>query len=249
MQKNNKWCIGAVLLLSLMAQVSYAEKDISTQPFENIKASQQDIDLICKQLRQKCSGEAILWKGKNTQDPVYYLIDESPQIVQVKKQNNQYKVVDQWDFKDYQYNNKEPHTDDLAPDGLQIFPALYPLNKNEFAIAVVNKWFTGYSGGGRFEENADFIKLKPHGKYQVALKDIAFSSREMIRACFSEQDYKKSPHCHDEAWMILNIQFKDVGQPYYLWQLNYKNYSWEAFKSKKTITIEQSREEVMPFKK
>ena len=48
--------------------------------------------------------------------------------------------------------------------------------------------------------------------------------------------------------MILNIQFKDVGQPYYLWQLNYKNYSWEAFKVK-TITVEQSREEVMPFKK
>ena len=64
MQKNNKWCSGAVLLLSLMAQMSYAEKDISTQPFANIKASQQDIDLICKQLRQKCSGEAILWKRK-----------------------------------------------------------------------------------------------------------------------------------------------------------------------------------------
>ncbi|MEM9995471.1 MAG: hypothetical protein AAGE79_15295, partial [Acinetobacter pittii] len=48
---------------------------------------------------------------------------------------------------------------------------------------------------------------------------------------------------------ILNIQFKDVGQPYYLWQLNYKNYSWEAFKTKKTIMVEQSREEVMPFKK
>ncbi|EXE61231.1 hypothetical protein J580_1624 [Acinetobacter sp. 1542444] len=38
MQKNNKWCSGAILLLSLMAQVSYAEKDISTQPFANIKA-------------------------------------------------------------------------------------------------------------------------------------------------------------------------------------------------------------------
>ena len=68
-------------------------------------------------------------EAKNTQDSIYYLIDESPQIVQVKKQNNQYKVVDQWDFKDYQHHNKEPHTDDLAPDGLQIFPALYPLNK------------------------------------------------------------------------------------------------------------------------
>ncbi len=55
----------------------------------------------------------------------------------------------------------------------------------------------------------------------------------MIRACFSEQDYKKSPHCHDEKWMTLNIRFKDIGQSYYLWQLNYKNYSWDAFKSKK----------------
>ncbi len=123
----------------------------------------------------------------------------------------------------------EPHSDDLGPNGLKIFPALYPLNKNEYAIAVLNTWFTGYSGGGRFEENADFIELKPKGKYQVALKDINFSTSEMIRACFSEQDYKKSPHCHDEKWMTLNIRFKDIGQSYYLWQLNYKNYSWDAF--------------------
>ncbi len=34
MQKNNKWCNGAILLLSLMLQMSYAEKDISTQPFK-----------------------------------------------------------------------------------------------------------------------------------------------------------------------------------------------------------------------
>lgn len=48
--------------------------------------------------------------------------------------------------------------------------------------------------------------------------------------------------------MILNIQFKDVGQPYYLWQLNYKIILGKLSKVK-TITVEQSREEVMPFKK
>ncbi|MFH3639594.1 hypothetical protein WAH83_22450, partial [Acinetobacter baumannii] len=87
----------------------------------------------------------------------------------------------------------------------------YPLNKNEHAIAVLNTWFTGYSGGGRFEENADFIELKSKGQYQVALKDINFSSSKMIRACFSEQEYKKSQHCYDETWMTLNIRFKDIG--------------------------------------
>ena len=247
--QNYKWQSLAILLLGLTVQSSFAEQAISAQPFINVKVSSQDIHSICQQLSHKCSDEAKLWKVKNTQDQTYYLIDETPQIAEIKKQNNQYTVLNQWNFKNYEHSNKEPHSDDLGPNGLKIFPALYPLNKNEHAIAVLNTWFTGYSGGGRFEENADFIELKSKGQYQVALKDINFSSSKMIRACFSEQEYKKSPHCHDETWMTLKIRFKDIGQSYYLWQLNYKNYSWDAFKSKKTITVEQSREDVIPFKK
>jgi len=51
-----------------------------------------------------------------------------------------------------------------------------------------------------------------HGRTGVRKLVLNFSSSKMIRACFSEQEYKKSPHCHDETWMTLNIRFKDIGQ-------------------------------------
>lgn len=38
-------------------------------------------------------------ESQNTQDQTYYLIDETPQIAEVKKQNNQYTVLNQWNFK------------------------------------------------------------------------------------------------------------------------------------------------------
>ncbi len=158
-----KWRTVGILLISLTVQSSFAEQTISAQPFINVKASSQEIHSICQQLSQKCSDEVKLWKPKNTQDQTYYLIDETPQIAQVKKQNNQYTVINQWNFKNYEHTNKEPHSDDLGPDGLKIFPALYPLNKNEYAIAVLNTWFTGYSGGGVLKKMLILLSLSLKG--------------------------------------------------------------------------------------
>ena len=91
--------------------------------------------------------------------------------------------------------------------------------------------------------------LEPEGKFKTALVEIPFYSYEMIRACFSEKDYKISPHCHDESGSTLSILFKDVGKPFYQWTLNYTDFTWESSKPEKSKTITKSRVVAMPFEK
>ena len=74
-----------------------------------------------------------------------------------------------------------------------------------------------------------------------------FYSSEMIRACFSQQEYITSPHCHDEAGTMLNIKFLDTGLNYFRWILNYKDYSWASHTSEKKKIIKKYSEMIIPF--
>ncbi len=161
--------------------------------------------------------------------------------------NNQYKLLNAWSFIQYIHSSHDSGDGELADYGTEIFPAFYPLNREKQAIAIVKQYGTGYSGGGKGEDIADFLMLEPRGQFKIALSNVAFYSYEMIRACFSEKDYKTSPHCHDESGSTLSIGFKNVGKPYYQWTLNYTDFIWESDKSEKYKKIEKHSEVVMPF--
>ncbi len=229
----------------------FAEQNIKAIAMKKIKLPVLELQKICSSIKIQCSGQYEhdigLWQLKNSQNQQYYLIDDRPQIVKLNKVGQSYIMLDRWDFQNYQHHNTVPYEDDLANNGLTIYPAFYPVNAKDKSIAIVNNWFTGYSGGGASEQNADFVVLKPKGKYQVALTDIPFSFSRMIRACFSEQDYKRSSHCHDEEWRVMSIRFKDIGQPYYQWTLNYSYYKWDAFKPESSTRVEKNSSVVIPF--
>ena len=114
-------------------------------------------------------------------------------------------------------------------------------------MALVSKWSISYSGGGRQVEYADFIMLNDDGTYQVAFKNILFSAKELIRACFNNEDYKKDTHCHDESWSTLNVKIKDVGKGYYAWELTTKSYFWPAWKNKQSTRVSISKKTIYPF--
>ncbi|GAA5014372.1 hypothetical protein GCM10023206_24430 [Acinetobacter puyangensis] len=244
--------ISMILVLSSIGTVQITvaaqQQKVTALPFIAVKMTQQALQNICLSIQITCRDDALaLWQLKNDR-VVYYLIDNTPQMIKLQKSDGQYKVLDHWNFKDYQHSNQAPiHDYDMASEGLSIYPALYPLNKTEMAIAILNQYFTGYSGGGAHENNADFVKIEAQGKYQVALKDIPFSYSRMIRACFSEQEYKTSPHCHDEEWGILQIEFKDIGQKYYQWTLNFLEYDWSAFEPESHKQVQKSKKVVIPF--
>ena len=81
-----------------------------------------------------------------------------------------------------------------------------------------------YSGGGAGIERASFYELLDDGQQRVFIQNYPFSFSRMIRACFSEQDYKSSKgKCHDEDSLSLEIRpIKSM-----LWQFRYR-YSLEV---------------------
>lgn len=247
MYKNVGKQLGLLAALTVVSVQVFATDAIQAVPLIKLKSDSLQLKKICADLNLTCSEGANLWKKKASNDGKVYLIDSTPQLIELIQEKKNYKVVNSWRFKDYQHHNKNSEDGELGNDGVEIFPAFYPLNRQKFAIAVVQHWSTGYSGGGKSEQFADFVMLEPKGVYKLALPDIPFYSYEMIRACFSEKDYKTSPHCHDETGSSLSIQFKDIGKPYYQWTLNYTDFTWEAFKPEKDKVVEKHREVVMPF--
>ena len=128
-----------------------------------------------------------------------------------------------------------------------IYPAIYPINQSQFAVALIDPRHTSYSGGGRGEELADFIHLQANGKYKTLLKTIPFYSFEQIRACFSEQEYKIEKHCHDESFTTLSIHYHDVGKQFLQWRLSYVHTDWPAGTMNKKIT--RTKPEYVQFMK
>ncbi|EPC4818542.1 hypothetical protein Q1B72_001755 [Salmonella enterica] len=77
------------------------------------------------------------------------------------------------------------------------------------------------------------MMINDDGTYQPAFKNILFSSKEMIKACFTEDDYAKQSHCHDESWSILNLKINDESKDYYSWKFITKSVSVTNLKTKK----------------
>ncbi len=236
----------SIFSLTCFSPSIFAE-EIKTIPWVKVKAETAQAKVICSTLNLHCGENLSVWKKKASTDDKLYLIDETPQLFELSKVNNQYKLLNRWNFKSYTHSSHDSGDDDLADFGTEIFPAFYPLNREKRAIAIVKQYGTGYSGGGKGEEVADFLMLESNGQFKMALSNVAFYSYEMIRACFSEKDYKTSPHCHDESGSTLSIGFKDVGKPYYQWTLNYTDFTWESDKSEKYKKIEKNSVIVMPF--
>ena len=236
-------------ILLFLCQMAFAHAEIKSLPLVQVKSETAKVKKICSSLKIECSDEASIWKIMASTDSKYYLIDRSLQLVELNKTNHTFKMLNRWNFSLYEHSSKTQPDDDLDSFGTEIFPALYPLNHDKFAVAIVKQYGRAYSGGGKGEHIADFVMLEPNGQYRTALAQIPFYSYEAIRACFSEAQYKTSPHCHDESGSTLSIDFKDIGQPYYQWTLNYTDYNWDAFKAEKFKRIEKRSEVVMPLGK
>ncbi|MFI8418324.1 hypothetical protein ACQKDS_13960 [Serratia sp. NPDC078593] len=123
------------------------------------------------------------------------------------------------------------------------------MSKKQNAVALVQKWSTSYSGGGKEVELAYFVMINDDGTYKKLFSNILFYSREQIRACFSDSDYAKKSHCSDERWSVLNISMKDNGSEFHIWEFINKSYSWPSFvdKSKTKTKMSVRKEIVYPF--
>ncbi len=237
-----------VLLLTVVsfsAMANITESTIKPLAMTALKKDSGQYITICKAVASACKEGTTIWKVKNSKDN-FYLTSPTLQFVKVIKEKKGYSKVSSWDFSRENNNEKAPD-DELTRDDVFIYPVLYPLNKTKLAVALVSQWSTGYAGGGRGAEYADFMMMNDDGSYQLAFKNIPFSSGKAIRACFTDDDYAKKSHCHDESWSILNIKITDEAKPFYLWKFITKSYYWPAFKSKASTQMKTSEIVAYPF--
>lgn len=112
-----------------------------------------------------------------------------------------------------------------------LYPALYPLAADKVAVAVLAEENNYFSGGGSRYQVADFYTLPPPDAAPAPVgeyRNMPFFMDELYRACFSEQDYARSPHCHEENSGILRLSISAPGgrQQPYRWHLRWEEKYW-----------------------
>lgn len=178
--------------------------------FKKTQLSQNEQDQVCIQVKIFCE-HPDQWRVLKTADQKLWLLSGGD-IIQFNHSAAGLKVLTQWHV---DISNQKEGTS----DGQFIFPKLFPVTQNRYAIAVIDSFSEMYSGGGANIERASFYELTDSGKTRQFIANYPFSFSRMIRACFSEQDYESSKgNCHDEDSLSLDIRpIKPL-----LWQFRYR---------------------------
>jgi hypothetical protein len=119
----------------------------------------------------------------------------------------------EWDFSGREHS--QPPSADLGgePEPVALYPALYPVGERGLAVALISHSNEAYSGGGATFDYADFVTLEGTPVFET----VPFACSKMIRACFREEEYAKSSHCHDEWTGYLSIRYGAAGIQSFVW--------------------------------
>lgn len=186
---------------------------------------------LCALLPQPCDAQALaLYKPRGGAADEYVVLSSQPLAMArlTRGEGNNGKTARGWsltrlhDFSGYAAGRKgEPEA------ALSLAPALYPLAEGQWAAAVLQTVSESYSGGGAAFTKADFVPLEGT---RIVAEAIPFACSKMVRACFSEKEYKRSKHCHDESSGSLRIAYGEparAGEPY-RWQYTWLQTEWPA---------------------
>ena len=178
--------------------------------FKKGQFSQVEQTQICEQLKDLCQQQS-QWRSLKTADQNLWLLSGSD-IAQFHLSTTGLKLSHQWHI-------QLSPADEMARSGQYVFPKLFPMDQNRYAVAVIDTVSEMYSGGGAGIERANFYELKDSGQIHRFIENYPFSFNRMIRACFSERDYETSKgKCHDEDSLSLDIRpLKPM-----LWQFRYR---------------------------
>lgn len=176
----------------------------------------EEMRSLCGRLPQPCrADDTRAYAGSKTADGVLWLIDAAkPSLIRWDRAGD--KAV-QWDFSGYAHS-LAANDDGAEPSPLVLHPALYPGFGEGFSVALVREQREMYSGGGASFGVADFVAVEAGGRVgPVLYSAVPFSCQKMIRACFSERDYRTSKHCHDESSGYLTIATPVAGEWLFTW--------------------------------
>ena len=242
---NNKIHLSGLILtvsFSCLSSSIFAAQ-LQILEFKKGKLSQVEQMQICEQLKDLCQQQA-QWRSLKTVDQNLWLLSGSD-IAQFRLSTTGLKLTHQWRI-------QLAPSEEMAWTSQYIFPKLFPMAENRYAIAQIDTFSEMYSGGGAGIERANFYELKDSGQTHRFIENYPFSFNRMIRACFSEQDYKSSKgKCHDEDRLSLDIRpLKPM-----VWQFHYR-YSLEvspasdsgekSFKGSRNLNIDLNKVSKQP---
>ncbi|ENX11970.1 hypothetical protein F895_03475 [Acinetobacter sp. CIP 64.2] len=208
----NKMILGAMILLgaSTCLSASVLAAPLQILEFKKGQLSATEQTQLCEQVKELCQRKP-QWLSLKTPDQSLWLLSEG-NIAQFSHSNSGFKVLTQWQI-------PLAPAEEMARSKQFIFPKLFPMDQNRYAVALIDTLTESYSGGGASVERASFYELQNSGQTHRFIENYPFNFSRMIRACFSEQDYENSKgKCHDEDGLSLDIRpIKPM-----LWQFRYR---------------------------
>lgn len=165
------------------------------------------------------------------------ILDRGPGLLRLTRAGpGRWTIEQAWSFADHQPAVAPSADLGGEPEPLKLFPALYPLGPGRWAVALVSSQTESYSGGGASFETADFVSLTPGGPDGWPPQGVPFSCSKMVRACFSEREYRTSKHCHDEYAGALRFAAQPEPGADYRWTLTWRETDWPAGAAKASPT-------------
>lgn len=143
--------------------------------FKKGQLSQVEQTQICEQLKDLCQQQA-QWRSLKTVDQNLWLLSGSD-IAQFHVSQTGLKLTHQWRI-------QLVPSEETARTTQYVFPKLFPMDQNRYAVAVIDTVSEMYSGGGAGIERASFYELKDSGNTHRFIENYPFSFNRMIRACF-----------------------------------------------------------------
>jgi len=209
----------------------------AAQPFDAVKKP-ESVDpewrvRLCALLPQPCDPQGLgLYRPRGAAVGDYAVLSEEPlsiAMVRIKRGagSRSWQLGRLHDFSSYAAAMKKDGGAGMSDVRVSLAPALYPLAEGQWAVAVLQTVSEMYSGGGASFSKADFVPLD---ESKAVYEGIPFSCSKMVRACFSEKEYKQSKHCHDESSGSLRIAYGEPatpGEPYN-WQYTWLQNEWPA---------------------
>ncbi|MGN5763740.1 hypothetical protein ACNQO6_05250 [Acinetobacter calcoaceticus] len=210
LKDKNVWSAMILLGTSICFSATIFAAPLQILEFKKGQLSSTEQTQLCEQVTDLCQNKPKLLSLK-TPDQGLWLLSEG-NIARFSISSTGFKLLKQWHI-------PLASSEEMARSGQYIFPKLFPMDQNRYAVAMIDTFSEMYSGGGAGIERASFYELKDSGQTYRFIENYPFSFNRMIRACFSEQDYERSKgNCHDEDGLSLDIRpIKAM-----LWQFRYR---------------------------
>ncbi|ENX39447.1 hypothetical protein [Acinetobacter sp. NIPH 2100] len=208
----NKIALATMILVGTSAcfSTSVFAAPLQILEFKKGQLSSTEQKQLCEQVKALCQ-QGVQSRSLKTSDQNLWILSSRNDIARFKSTSAGLKLIGKWSIVTV--------ASDDSRHKQYIFPKLFPLTQQRYAIAIIDQFSEMYSGGGAGIERASFYELEDSGNERPFIKNYPFSFNRMIRACFSEQDYESSKgKCHDEDGLSLDIHpIKPM-----VWQFRYR---------------------------